>query len=138
MTIVSKFSESKTQLFEDFPTPTFQQWREVGEVTLKGAKLEENVVTDTYEGIRLQPLYRREDIEKYPFLSTLPGDFPYLRGTNEKDNQHEPWKVSQELTYSDPEEFNQAVRNDLEKGQTMLHLVLDEKRWIDPLEGKGK
>lgn len=39
-----------------------------------------------------------------------------------------------ELTYSDPEEFNQAVRNDLEKGQTMLHLVLDEKRWIDPLD----
>jgi methylmalonyl-CoA mutase len=134
VTIDSKVTESKTQLFEEFPRPTFQQWREVAEVSLKGAKLEENVVTDTYEGIRLQPLYSREDIEKYPFLSTLPGDFPYLRGTNEIGNQHEPWKVSQELAYSDPEEFNQAVRNDLEKGQTMLHLVLDEKRWIEPLD----
>lgn len=72
MTIVSKFSESKTQLFEDFPIPTFQQWREMVEVTLKGAKFEENVVTDTYEGIRLQPFYRHEDIEKYPYFTTLP------------------------------------------------------------------
>lgn len=124
--------ESKINLFEDFPTPTFQKWREVAEVTLKGAKFEENLVTDTYEGIRLQPMYRQEDIEKYPFLPTLPGEFPYLRGTNEIGNQDEPWKVFQELAYSDLEEFNQAVRNDLEKGQTMLHLVVDEKRWIDP------
>ncbi|MFP5106323.1 methylmalonyl-CoA mutase family protein [Neobacillus sp. C211] len=134
MTINSKMTESKIHLFEDFSTPTFQQWREVAEKNLKGAKFEENLVTDTYEGIRLQPLYRHEDIEKYPFLSTLPGDFPYLRGTNEIGKQHEPWQVCQELACTDPEEFNQAVRNDLEKGQTMLHLVLDEERWIDPLD----
>ncbi|MFB5196630.1 methylmalonyl-CoA mutase family protein [Neobacillus sp. KR4-4] len=134
MTINSKMPESKIQLFENFSTPTFQQWREVAEKNLKGAKFEENLVTDTYEGIRLQPLYRHEDMGQYPFLSTLPGDFPYLRGTNVVGNQHEPWKVCQEVACSDPEEFNQAVRNDLEKGQTMLHLVLDEMRWIDPLE----
>ncbi|WHX98478.1 acyl-CoA mutase large subunit family protein [Neobacillus sp. DY30] len=134
MSTNSKITESNIHLLEDFPTPAYQQWREVAEKTLNGANLDENLVSDTYEGIRLQPLYRLEDIKKYPFLSTLPGNFPYLRGTNEIGNQHEPWKVSQELTYSDPEEFNQAVRNDLEKGQTMLHLVLDEKRWIDPLD----
>ncbi|MFP5111485.1 methylmalonyl-CoA mutase family protein [Bacillaceae bacterium C204] len=132
MTIDSKITESK--MFEDFSTPTFQQWREVAEKTLKGANFEENLVTNTYEGIRIQPLYRHEDIEKYPYLYTLPGDFPYLRGTDEIGNQHEPWKVCQELACSDPEEFNQAARNDLEKGQTMLHLVVDEKRWNDPLD----
>jgi methylmalonyl-CoA mutase len=132
VTIDSKITETK--MFEDFSTPTFQQWREAAEKTLKGAKFEENLVTDTYERIRLQPLYRHEDIENYPYLSTLPGDFPYLRGTDEIVNQYEPWKVCQELPCSDPEEFNQAARNDLEKGQTMLHLVVDEKRWNDPLD----
>jgi methylmalonyl-CoA mutase N-terminal domain/subunit len=72
-------------------------------------------------------LYLLEDIEKYPFLSTLPGDFPYLRGTDEMGNQHEPWKVCQELPYSDPEEFNQAVRNDLEHGN-LLVLAIEAAR----------
>jgi methylmalonyl-CoA mutase len=69
-------------------------------------------------------LYRHENIEKYPFLSTLLGYFPYLRGTDEIANQHEPWKVCQELACSEPEEFNQAARNDLDKGQKILHLVV--------------
>ncbi|MFD0828056.1 methylmalonyl-CoA mutase family protein [Neobacillus sp. M.A.Huq-85] len=132
MNVKSEIPKIKQHLFDDFPTPTFQQWREVAEKTLKGATIEEKLVTDTYEGVALQPLYRKEDIEKYPYLSTMPGDFPYLRGTHESGFQQEPWKVCQEIAYSNPEEFNLAAQNDLEKGLTMLHLVLNETRWSDP------
>lgn len=118
-------------LFNDFRTPTFQQWREVAEKTLKGATIEEKLVTNTYEEISLQPMYRNEDIEKYPHTYSMPGDFPYVRGTNKLGYREEPWEVCQELVYSTPEEFNQAARHDLEKGQTMLHLVLDETSWPD-------
>ncbi|MBI0575873.1 acyl-CoA mutase large subunit family protein [Neobacillus cucumis] len=132
MNVKSEIPKAKQHLFDDFSTPTFQQWREVAEKTLKGATIEEKLVTDTYEGIALQPLYRKEDIENKPYLSTVPGDFPYLRGTHESGFQQEPWKVCQEIAYSNPEEFNLAARNDLEKGLTMLHVILDETRWSDP------
>ncbi|MFA1710151.1 methylmalonyl-CoA mutase family protein [Peribacillus frigoritolerans] len=118
-------------LFSDFPTPTFQQWREITEKSLKGATIEEKLVTNTYEGIQLQPLYRMEDIEGFSHLSSMPGEFPFVRGTKALGYSEEPWEVCQELVYSSPEEFNQAARNDLEKGQTMLHVVLDESRFLD-------
>ncbi|MCU6598992.1 acyl-CoA mutase large subunit family protein [Peribacillus frigoritolerans] len=118
-------------LFSDFPTPTFQQWREIAEKSLKGATIEEKLVTNTYEGIQLQPLYRMEDIEDFSHLSSIPGEFPFVRGTKELGYGEEPWEVCQELIYSSPEEFNQAARSDLEKGQTMLHVVLDESRFLE-------
>src|SRR5213079_2938961 len=74
----------------------------------------------------LQPMYRKEDIECLSHLSALPGAAPYVRGTRELGYQEKPWEVSQELVYSTPLEFNEAAKNDLQRGQTMLNLVLDQ------------
>lgn len=125
---------AEKSLFCEFPIPTSQQWREVVDKTLKGAKFEEKLVTNTYEGIPLQPIYRKEDTENNPHLSSLPGEFPYVRGTKEGGYREKSWDVCQEIYYSALEEFNQAARNDLEKGQTMLYLALDEmKNSVDRL-----
>ncbi|MCM3113718.1 acyl-CoA mutase large subunit family protein [Neobacillus sp. MER 74] len=129
---------TEKSLFQEFPTPSFQQWREVVEKSLKGASIEEKLVTKTYEEILLQPMYRKEDVENYPHLSSLPGDFPYMRGTNEEGYREVPWDVCQELNYSTPEEFNHAARNDLEKGQTMLHMVINEDKWYEPNSNQRK
>ncbi|MGG1675000.1 acyl-CoA mutase large subunit family protein [Neobacillus sp. NRS-1170] len=118
-------------LFQEFPTPTFQQWREAVEKTLKGASIEEKLVTNTYEGIPLQPIYRHNDTENIPYLSTMPGQFPFVRGTTAEGDLEKPWDVCQQLAFSTPQEFNKAARHDLEKGQTMLHMVSDDKRWFE-------
>ncbi|MGG0174768.1 methylmalonyl-CoA mutase family protein [Gottfriedia acidiceleris] len=125
-------SVTENTLFHEFPIPTFQQWREVAEKSLKGATIEEKLFTCTYEGISLKPMYRKEDIENYVHLSSMPGDFPYVRGTNEGGYREGTWDVCQEIIFSTPEEFNEAARNDLKKGQTMLHIALDETRWLEP------
>lgn len=124
--IVNSDNQVNEHLFSDFPKPSIEQWREVTQKSLKGGTIEEKLVTNTYEGIPLQPMYSKEDVVNFPHLFSNPGSFPYVRGTSEKGYLEKPWEVSQEINYSTPEEFNQAARHDLEKGLTTLHLILDD------------
>ncbi|MCQ6275373.1 acyl-CoA mutase large subunit family protein [Bacillus sp. V3B] len=116
----------ENQLFSEFPHPSYKEWREVAEKSLKDASFEEKLISKTYEGIFLQPLYRKEDIEGLSHLSSLPGAAPYVRGTRALGYQDKTWEVCQELVYPTPLEFNEAAKNDLQCGQTMLNLVLDQ------------
>jgi methylmalonyl-CoA mutase len=117
--------EETGPLFDDFPAQTYEDWRKAIDKTLKGASFEKKFVTRTYEGIDLQPLYKLEDSQALPHVNTLPGFPPYVRSTELLGYVGKPWDVCQELTYSTPEAFNQALRADLERGQNAVNLVLD-------------
>lgn len=119
------------KLFTEFPKPTAQEWRDVVEKSLKGATIEEKLVTRTYEKIDLQPMYREEDIEGFPYLETKPGEFPFVRGTKKQGYLDKPWDICQDIDSSTPEEFNQIARYDLDRGQTMLKLFLYESDEIN-------
>ncbi|MEE4376812.1 MAG: methylmalonyl-CoA mutase family protein [Candidatus Competibacteraceae bacterium] len=112
--------------FNEFPATSYEQWRQAVEKMLKGAPFEKKLVTKTYEGIDLQPLYRQEDVENLPHIGSLPGFAPFVRGTEPLGYKLKPWDVCQELRYSTAEEFNKALRADMERGQTAVNLVLDE------------
>src|SRR5690606_9155889 len=93
-------------------------------------------VTHTYEGIAVKPLYLQEDIENLSHTKALPGIAPFVRGNEPLGYLTDPWLVSQEFSYGSPEAVNQAIRNDLERGQGTLHIVLDKpsRQGIDPSE----
>nr|VFK52179.1 MAG: methylmalonyl-CoA mutase [Candidatus Kentron sp. TUN]VFK52689.1 MAG: methylmalonyl-CoA mutase [Candidatus Kentron sp. TUN]VFK53249.1 MAG: methylmalonyl-CoA mutase [Candidatus Kentron sp. TUN] len=112
--------------FEEFPVPGYEQWRETAEKALKGASFEKKLITKTYEGIDLQPMYQRDVMAELPYADSLPGFAPYVRGTSALGYQEKPWEVTQELPYHTPAEFNKALRSDLERGQTAVNLVLDQ------------
>jgi hypothetical protein len=42
---------------------------------------EKKLVWNTLEGFSVRPYYRTEDLKDLHYLNTLPGEFPYLRGT---------------------------------------------------------
>ncbi len=113
-------------LFQQFSVPSYEDWRKTIEKALKGAPFTKKLVTPTYETIDLQPLYRLEDIANLPHLNSFPGFAPYVRGADSLDNLSQCWDISQELPYSTPEVFNEALRFDLERGQSAVNLVLDE------------
>ncbi|NJP04295.1 MAG: methylmalonyl-CoA mutase [Chloroflexaceae bacterium] len=115
-----------TRLLEAFSPPTYEQWREVTEQSLKGASFEKKLITRTYEGIDLQPMYFRADGDKLTHTDTLPGAAPYLRANHALGYVVEPWHVSQETPLATPTELNDVLRWDLERGQTAISLVLDE------------
>lgn len=112
--------------FDEFTPPTYQEWREVAEASLKGAPFEKKVITRTYEDIELQPIYWRSDLEGLTQLATLPGEPPYLRGVETAGSVGRPWQVCQELRAPSPQELNEIARYDLARGQTALGLLLDE------------
>ncbi len=119
--------------FAEFPIPSYGQWREVTEKSLKGATFEKHLITQTYEEISLQPMYRREDIEKLTTIQSLPGKSPFLRGNNPISVG---WEINQEILAATPSQFNKIAREDLQRGQTSLNIVLDSptKAGLEPTE----
>ncbi|MFJ7308863.1 methylmalonyl-CoA mutase family protein [Peribacillus frigoritolerans] len=116
--------------FSEFDIPSYEQWRELTEKSLKGASFEKKLVTQTYEGISLQPMYRKVDADHLPFLHSLPGKSPFIRGTR---TISAGWEINQELDLGKPSAFNKVARDDLSRGQTSLNIVLDSptKRGIN-------
>ncbi len=121
----SRSGAQNVGMFSDFQIPTYEAWRKAAEAALKGAPFEKRLITKTFEEIDLQPLYQQADIEGLPYHSYLPGFAPYLRGTEPLGHKLKPWDVSQELSCADPKEFNQALRDDMECGQSAINLPLD-------------
>jgi len=110
--------------FDELAAPSADVWRAAAVESLVGKPFEK-LITATYEGIPLQPLYGREDIAALQFAATLPGRPPYVRGARAAGYLAQPWAVAQELAYGRPAEFNRALLADLGRGQTAVNVVLD-------------
>lgn len=108
--------------FGEFPLPDKGAWRAEAEATLAGAPFEKKLITKTPEGIDIQPIYQREDLEGIEHLGSLPGEAPYVRGTRATNT----WEVAQEIAAASQAEYNEALRHDLERGQTAVALNLND------------
>lgn len=112
-------AQSTEKLFAEFNASSRDEWVEATVKSLRGKPFEK-LVKNTYEGIDLQPMYRIEDIEDIAHIDTLPGQYPYVRGTKADGYTSQPWLISQDINLSDPEAFNEALKQDLERGQTAI------------------
>ncbi|MEM9185087.1 MAG: methylmalonyl-CoA mutase family protein [Planctomycetota bacterium] len=119
---------------DDFPPVDYDQWRQLAEASLNGAPFEKKLVSRTYEGIELQPLYTRANLTGGPDGSGLPGQRPFVRGANAAGNTAAGWDLRQEYATPQPAKVASAALADLEGGVRSLQLVLDAaaKRGLDP------
>lgn len=113
------------RFFEEFEIPSYKKWKEAAVAALKGKPFDKVMYTDTYEGIRLEPIYTKEHIEKIDFANSLPGFYPFVRGTEIDGYKTNPWEIAQELPYYRPELFNKTALDNLKKGQTALNIHAD-------------
>lgn len=109
-------AENKEKLFEQFPPVSTAEWKAKVEADLKGAPFDKKLVWRTNEGFNLQPMYRLEDIEDLKTTNSLPGEYPYIRGTR-TDND---WLTRQEIIADNPAEANAKALDVLTKGVTSL------------------
>lgn len=107
-------------LLDLFETPTLEAWREEVERLLKGAPFDKKMFTRTLENLTVGPMYTAADTEELS-LADLPGQWPFRRGSRPGTG----WLVAQEILLPTAEEFNNALRSDLRRGQTAVNLVLD-------------
>jgi methylmalonyl-CoA mutase len=122
---MSTVSSSEILSFSEFSPATYDEWRAVAEQLLKGAPFEKKMVTRTYEGIDLQPIYSPETPRKSAMDLDVPGIAPYRRGTESTGYISHPWLVAQETAYVSPTDANRALRSDLQRGQNAVYLRLD-------------
>ncbi|MGQ8338749.1 methylmalonyl-CoA mutase small subunit [Sunxiuqinia sp. A32] len=116
-------AEKYIKLFNEFPPVSSEAWKEKVVADLKGADFDRKLVWRTNEGFSVQPFYRQEDLEKLDYLDTLPGEFPYVRGTKTNNND---WLVRQNIVVKDLAEANKKALEVLMKGVTSLGFVFKE------------
>ena len=115
-------ADNKEKLFDQFPATTYDEWRAKVEADLKGADFDKKLVWRTNEGFNVQPVYRREDIKDLQTTNSLPGEYPYVRGTR-TDND---WLTRQEIVAESAEEANSIALDVLNKGVTSLGFSVKE------------
>jgi methylmalonyl-CoA mutase len=93
-------------LAAEFPPATREDWRRLVEAALKGASFEKRLVSQTYDGLRVEPLYPRA--ASAPAVAGRPAV---------------PWQVIQRVDHPDAKTANKQALGDLESGATGLSLV---------------
>ena len=94
------------QLAGEFPPSTAAEWRKLVDAALKGADFDKRLVSRTYDGLRVEPLYPR-----------AAGKTPVA------GRPAAPWQVVQRVDHPDPAAANAEALHDLENGATGLALV---------------
>lgn len=112
-------------ILNDFPPTPHDEWLAAVEKQLKGKPFEKALVKKTYEGIGIQPMYFKHDLEDLPQTLAMPGFAPYVRGTRASGNRVTPWRIAQEITEPAPEAVNAALVQDLDRGQNAVNIRLD-------------
>lgn len=94
-------------LAAEFPAATQQRWRKLTEAALKGANFDKRLVSQTYDGLRVEPLY------------------PRAAGARSVAGRKagQAWTVMQRIDHPDPAAANVQILDDLENGATGLTLV---------------
>ncbi len=118
-------------LENDFEIPTYSHWKNLVKHELNGKNFDDHLITDSYEGIKIQPLYTKSDIEKIQYLDNMPGFENYLRGNSAGGNVTNGWEIKQLLKTTNLEEFNKQLRKALKNGQNSITIPIDLSILID-------
>jgi len=111
--------KSNEKLFAEFPPVSTPEWEAVISKDLKGADYDKKLVWKTLEGFSVRPYYRSEDLERLETVHVKPGDFPYVRGNNQKGN---PWLIRQDfdVCLDKPTEANTKALEMISRGVESL------------------
>jgi methylmalonyl-CoA mutase len=91
----------------EFPAATREKWLELVDGVLKGAPFDKKLISRTYDGLRIEPLYARA-AAAMPVTGRSPGT---------------AWTLMQRVDHPDPAAANTQALEDLENGANGLTLV---------------
>ena len=116
------------KLFEQFPPVSTDEWMDKINSDLKGADFNTKLVWKTHEGFEVKPFYTREDTEGLPYISVLPGEYPYLRGNRKNGNS---WLIRQNIDVVDYALSNKKALDILMKGVDSIGFVINDPESIN-------
>lgn len=83
----------------EFQTANLDAWAKAAAKSAPGGNLEA-LNWHTPDGITVKPLYTAADTENLPYVNTLPGFEPYLRGPQATMYAVRPWTIRQYAGFS--------------------------------------
>ena len=111
-------------LFADFAPTAHDDWMEAVRRSLRGRPLE-SLAKPGYEDFDIHPFPHADDLASIQHHRSSPGQAPFVRGRSAAGYPARPWLIAAEIPYSDPREFNQALRHGLANGQTAIAMTDD-------------
>jgi len=99
-------TDEPLKLAAEFPPSSAAEWRKLVEAALKGADFDKRLVSRTYDGLRIEPLYARAAA-----ASLVAGRAAV------------PWQVVQRVDHPEPKAANAEALHDLENGASGLALL---------------
>ena len=100
------------------------EWRALASKELRDRSLDE-LDWHTLEGLKIKPLYTKEDIDHLDHLDNLPGMEPFTRGPKATMYGGRPWTIRQYAGFSTAEESNTFYRKNLAAGQQGVSVAFD-------------
>jgi len=97
---------SDLSLAGEFPPTSEAEWRKLVEAALKGASFDKRLVSQTYDGLRVEPLYPRA-----------------VHASPVAGRAAVPWQVLARVDHPDPQAVNAEALHELENGATGLALI---------------
>ncbi|WP_372758373.1 methylmalonyl-CoA mutase family protein, partial [Litorivivens sp.] len=108
------------------PEATRDAWEEMANKQMsKGGKSLDDLVWHTPEGIDVNPLYSKKDVEALPYTDTMPGMEPFIRGPQPTMYAGRPWTIRQYAGFSTAEESNAFYRKALAAGGQGVSVAFD-------------
>lgn len=120
-------AEKSEKLFDMFPPVSTEEWMAKINVDLKGADFTKKLVWRTNEGFNVNPFYRAEDIEGLYTLGSMPGQFPYVRGTRDNND----WRIRQQVQGETAAAMNEHALHILNRGVDSVGFKLGKDFKLD-------
>ena len=123
--VASLYRERTFIMSESFKNSThLSDWNAVA---LKQSKCDslEKLNWQTPEGLKVKPLYTKQDVADLAYTDTLPGFAPFLRGPQPTMYAVKPWTIRQYAGFSTAEESNAFYRKALAAGGQGVSVAFD-------------
>ncbi len=125
--MANEASSGDLSLAREFPAASDEQWMKLLDKVLAGAPFEKKLVSRTYDGLSIRPLYTRADWNAENDPSGLPGGAPFVRGSSVLGSAVNGWDIRQAHGHPDPATANAQIIEDLQNGVTSILLKLDSE-----------
>lgn len=112
-------------LADNFSPVSYDEWRAVVEQELQGALFDKKLVSRTYDGIAIQPLYSAREFDHAGDPCGMPGSPPFVRGGAALGAALAGWDIRQAHSHPDIAACSEAILADLNSGVTSVQLRLD-------------
>jgi len=127
----------ENKLFPEFePNVNNEKWMTEVQKDLKG-KPYEKIWWKTYEGFTAKPYYRLEDLKEIKHLDTIPGRFPFVRGSKTPEMENN-WIIRQDFDQADVKKANSLMLSSLQRGTTGVGIKFSKELRNGMFESNGK